>query len=91
MGDFNAPPDANVIVNLKKEMNDARDISTEKPFGPSGTFNGFEFNKPVTLLIDYIFISKTPVLGLINMPCYPILMILNILRSICRYLYSLTL
>ncbi len=60
MGDFNAPPDAKVIVNLKKEMNDARDISTEKPFGPSGTFNGFEFNKPVTLLIDYIFISKAP-------------------------------
>lgn len=57
-GDFNAMPDNGVIVNLKKEMNDARDIALEKPFGPSGTFNGFEFNKPVTMLIDYIFISK---------------------------------
>lgn len=60
MGDFNAAPDTRVISNVKKEMNDAKDISAEKPFGPSGTFNGFEFNKPVTFLIDYIFISKTP-------------------------------
>lgn len=60
MGDFNAAPDTRVISNLKREMNDAKDISAEKPFGPSGTFNGFEFNRPVTLLIDYIFVSKTP-------------------------------
>jgi endonuclease/exonuclease/phosphatase family metal-dependent hydrolase len=60
MGDFNATPDASVILHLKKEMDDARTVSEEKPFGPSGTFNGFEFNKPVTLLIDYIFVSKTP-------------------------------
>lgn len=60
MGDFNAEPDADVIKDLKKEMNDARDISEEKPFGPPGTFNGFEFNKPVTMLIDYIFICKSP-------------------------------
>ncbi len=40
-------------------MNDCRDVSKEKPFGPSGTFNGFKHNEPITKLIDYIFISKS--------------------------------
>ena len=43
---------------MKKEMDDSRDVSAEKPFGPSGTFNAFKHNEPVTRLIDYIFISR---------------------------------
>ena len=58
MGDFNSEPTDERIINLKKEMNDSRDVSDEKPFGPSGTFNGFKHNDPVTKLIDYIFLSK---------------------------------
>lgn len=58
MGDFNSEPTEERIVNLKKEMPDSRDISEEKPFGPSGTFNGFKHNEPVTKRIDYIFLSK---------------------------------
>lgn len=58
MGDFNSEPTSERILNLKKEMNDCRDISLENPFGPSGTFNGFNHNEPVTKLIDYIFVSK---------------------------------
>ncbi|WP_181954046.1 endonuclease/exonuclease/phosphatase family protein [Flavobacterium cellulosilyticum] len=58
MGDFNSKPTDDRIVALKKEMNDTRDISKVKPFGPSGTFNGFKHNEAVTDLIDYIFISK---------------------------------
>jgi len=58
MGDFNSEPKTERILALKKEMNDCRDLSKNKPFGPSGTFNGFKFNEPVTTLIDYIFISK---------------------------------
>ncbi|MDD5150479.1 MAG: endonuclease/exonuclease/phosphatase family protein [Flavobacterium sp.] len=58
MGDFNSKPNEDRIITLKKVMNDAREISKEKPFGPSGTFNGFKHNEPVTMLIDYIFISK---------------------------------
>lgn len=57
MGDFNAPPESELIIDLKKKMSDAKDLSVAKPFGPSGTFNGFEFSKPVTNRIDYIFIS----------------------------------
>lgn len=58
MGDFNSEPTEERIIELKKWMNDTRAISQEKPFGPSGTFNGFKFNEPVKTLIDYIFISK---------------------------------
>jgi endonuclease/exonuclease/phosphatase family metal-dependent hydrolase len=58
MGDFNSEPTDERIINLKKAMNDCREVSEEKPFGPSGTFNGFIHNEPVTKLIDYIFVSK---------------------------------
>ena len=58
MGDFNSEPTTQRIISLRKQMNDSRIVSEEKPFGPSGTFNNFEHNKPVARLIDYIFISK---------------------------------
>ncbi|MFA9192705.1 endonuclease/exonuclease/phosphatase family protein [Flavobacterium sp. FZUC8N2.13] len=58
MGDFNLEPSSESIIALKKVMNDTRDFSVNKPFGPSGTFNGFKHNEPVTLLLDYIFISQ---------------------------------
>ena len=57
-GDFNSEPDTDRIIMLKKEMIDCRDVSEQPPFGPSGTFNAFKHNEPVTRLIDYIFISK---------------------------------
>lgn len=58
MGDFNSKPNEDRIVSLKKVMLDTREISEGKPFGPTGTFNGFKHNEPVTDCIDYIFISK---------------------------------
>ncbi len=58
MGDFNSEPNEERIINLKKSMLDCRDISIQKPFGPSGTFNDFKHNQAVTKCIDYIFISK---------------------------------
>jgi len=58
MGDFNSEPTTERIISLKNQMDDCRAISEEKPFGPTGTFNGFKHNEPVTLLIDYIFVSK---------------------------------
>jgi endonuclease/exonuclease/phosphatase family metal-dependent hydrolase len=58
MGDFNSEPNEDRIMALKKVMDDSREISVEKPFGPSGTFNGFKHNESVTRLIDYIFMSK---------------------------------
>jgi len=58
-GDLNLEPDSVPIKILKNAMTDTRDVSAEKPFGPSGTFNGFKFNEPVTRLIDYIFIDNS--------------------------------
>ncbi|KAF2329571.1 endonuclease/exonuclease/phosphatase family protein [Flavobacterium ginsenosidimutans] len=58
MGDFNSEPNTAQIGEIKKVMDDTKDVSKEKPFGPSGTFNDFKHNEPVTLLLDYIFISK---------------------------------
>ncbi|HMI06417.1 MAG TPA: endonuclease/exonuclease/phosphatase family protein [Flavobacterium sp.] len=57
-GDFNSETNSDAYKEIAKYMNDAKNISKVKPFGPSGTFNNFEFHKPVTLLIDYIFTSK---------------------------------
>lgn len=61
-GDFNTAPQTDLITNLKMEMNDSKEICTTKPFGPAGTFNGFKFCEPVQDKIDYIFVSKTPVI-----------------------------
>lgn len=58
MGDFNSEPNTDRIIELKKAMQDSRDLAIQKPFGPSGTFNNFKHNEPVTKLIDYIFISN---------------------------------
>ncbi|WP_034040517.1 endonuclease/exonuclease/phosphatase family protein [Wocania ichthyoenteri] len=58
MGDFNLKPQAEPIQLLSKALNDAKKVSILKPFGPTGTFNGFKFNKPVSARIDYIFTSK---------------------------------
>jgi len=58
MGDFNSEPNTPQIIEIRKVMDDTKDVSKEKPFGPSGTFNDFNHKEPVTLLIDYIFISK---------------------------------
>jgi len=57
-GDFNSEPTEERIIQLKKLMDDSQDISEEKPFGPSGTFNAFKHNEAVTKKIDYIFLSK---------------------------------
>lgn len=58
MGDFNSEPNTKQISEIKKVMDDTEAVSIEKPFGPSGTFNDFKHDKPVTLLLDYIFVSK---------------------------------
>jgi endonuclease/exonuclease/phosphatase family metal-dependent hydrolase len=58
MGDFNSEPNENRIIALKKIMNDSRELSVEKPLGPFGTFNNFQYNEPATKQIDYIFLSK---------------------------------
>lgn len=58
MGDFNLEPEAEGIKLLSEEMNDSKKVCRNVCFGPEGTFNGYEFDKPATRRIDYIFTSK---------------------------------
>ncbi|MGM5469558.1 endonuclease/exonuclease/phosphatase family protein [Flavobacteriaceae bacterium LMO-SS05] len=58
MGDFNVEPNSLLIKNLSESMLNTKTLS-KLTFGPSGTFNGFKFNEPVTRKIDYIFMSKS--------------------------------
>lgn len=58
MGDFNTEPSVERMNLLKNQMLDTHDASITKPFGPTGTFNGFKYNESITKRIDYIFISK---------------------------------
>lgn len=58
MGDFNLKPEETPIQNITKQFYDVRDLSQEPPFGPVGTFNGFDINRPITNRIDYIFVSE---------------------------------
>lgn len=57
-GDFNSESSTPQIQFLKTKMIDTHDVSAQRPFGPSGTFNGFHHDEPVTMLIDYIFLSR---------------------------------
>ena len=58
MGDFNLNDQSKAIKYLSSSLNDSRNISLNSPFGPFGTFTGFEFHEPVKDRIDYIFCSK---------------------------------
>jgi endonuclease/exonuclease/phosphatase family metal-dependent hydrolase len=58
MGDLNAEPESKPIEVLESQLDDSKEVSIEKYFGPTGTFNAFRFDKPVTKRIDYIFILK---------------------------------
>ncbi|HOZ75038.1 MAG TPA: endonuclease/exonuclease/phosphatase family protein [Flavobacterium sp.] len=57
-GDFNSEPNSAAYQAILALLHDSKTICKSKPFGPAGTFNGFKFHEPVTLLIDYIFVSK---------------------------------
>ncbi len=57
-GDFNLTPEQEPIELISEELNDSKTTSNELPYGPSGTFNGFDFNSPLKERIDYIFVNN---------------------------------
>lgn len=57
MGDFNMEDSHDSIQYITKTMADSKTVA-KNVFGPSGTFNNFEFHKPVTRRIDYIFLTN---------------------------------
>ena len=60
-GDFNLESDSSGVQVILGEMTDTHVAMGKNAFGPNGTFNGFEFNKPVERRIDYIFVSPNNV------------------------------
>ncbi|MFD0939498.1 endonuclease/exonuclease/phosphatase family protein [Pedobacter boryungensis] len=58
-GDLNVTPETEAIATIKSFLTDAKEISIEPPYGPSGTFNGFKWDSPLKDKIDYIFVNKT--------------------------------
>ena len=59
IGDFNLEPESKPIATILKTLIDSKDISILKPFGPEGTFNGFNYFEEKKNRIDYIFVSKS--------------------------------
>ncbi|WP_421802426.1 endonuclease/exonuclease/phosphatase family protein [Flagellimonas sp.] len=57
-GDFNLESDSSGVQVILGDMVDTHIAAGKNAFGPKGTFNGFEFNKPVERRIDYIFVSN---------------------------------
>ena len=57
-GDLNVTPETEAIATIKSFLIDAKEVSVEKPYGPSGTFNGFKFDSDLKDRIDYIFVNK---------------------------------
>ena len=62
IGDFNLIPDEYPIQLISNKLYDSKKISKETPFGPEGTFNGFDIYKNYNKRIDYIFVSKNKIM-----------------------------
>ena len=57
-GDFNLTPETEGIANIRKYLRDSREISIAPPYGPTGTFNSFDWNAPMKDRIDYVFVNE---------------------------------
>ena len=55
MGDLNAEPGDPPIQFLSERILDTYEITENPPYGPVGTFNGFDFDEKPERRIDYIF------------------------------------
>lgn len=58
VGDLNSTPETEQIKTLQTFLKDSYEVSIAPPYGPVGTFNGFDFNSTLKSRIDYIFVSK---------------------------------
>jgi endonuclease/exonuclease/phosphatase family metal-dependent hydrolase len=57
-GDFNMTTEQAPYAIITKELKDSRSMSKKPPYGPTGTFNGFDFNSQLKERIDYIFVTE---------------------------------
>ncbi|RZJ19748.1 MAG: endonuclease/exonuclease/phosphatase family protein, partial [Acinetobacter sp.] len=57
-GDLNVTPETEAITTIKSFLIDTKEITIEPPYGPTGTFNSFNWNSQLKDKIDYIFVNK---------------------------------
>ena len=65
-GDLNSEPDSEPVQILESKLTDAKSISLQVPYGPTGTFTGFNPDKVIDNRIDYIFVDGFNVLSYIH-------------------------
>jgi endonuclease/exonuclease/phosphatase family metal-dependent hydrolase len=68
MGDFNLTPETKPIERIETQFFDSKKVSAQAPYGPEGTYNGFNFNSELKNRIDYIFVK-----GKLNVQKYGVL------------------
>ena len=56
-GDFNAEPATEAYKTMVGSLVDARDKSALPPYGPVGTWNGFDHQATLDRRIDYVFVN----------------------------------
>ncbi len=56
-GDLNVTPETEAIATIASFLKDSREVSKEPPYGPTGTFNAFDFNSSLKDRIDYVFVN----------------------------------
>ncbi len=63
LGDFNADPGSEPYLRLAGDvasgLRDSRLTTRTPPYGPPGTFTGFDIAKATPLPIDHIFVTST--------------------------------
>ncbi|PWS31739.1 endonuclease [Pedobacter paludis] len=57
-GDLNVTPETEAVATIKSFLIDTKDVTEEPPYGPTGTFNAFDFNSDLKNRIDYVFVNK---------------------------------
>ena len=57
MGDFNMTPDAKPIERIENNFYDSRKVTEQAPYGPEGTYNGFDIDSDLKTRLDYLFVK----------------------------------
>src|SRR5262249_12102590 len=57
-GDFNLGPESAPIRRLSAALRNSREVSETRPYGPVGTFHGFDVQRSPEGPIDYIFVNR---------------------------------
>ena len=58
VGDFNSTPETEQILTMQSALRDAYLVTSNAPYGPVGTFNGFKLDAKMADRIDYIFVNN---------------------------------